>query len=67
MQDADAPAREVAVAAGNNIVTLDEKQSAMWAEVAAPVRVDWLQEMKSKGIDGQALIDQATKLMADGS
>jgi TRAP-type C4-dicarboxylate transport system substrate-binding protein len=67
MQDADAPAREVAVAAGNNIVTLDEDASAKWAEIAAPVRANWLEEMTSKGIDGQALIDQATKLMADGS
>lgn len=67
MQDADAPAREVAVAAGNNIVTLDADASAKWAEIAAPVRTNWLEEMTSKGIDGQALIDQATKLMAEGS
>ena len=63
MQDFDAPARELAVSLGNNIVTLDAEQSAVWAEAAAPSREAWLAEMESKGIDGQALIDQAAALM----
>ena len=67
MQDMDAPARKLAVDRGNTVVTLDEAESAKWAEVAAPVRGAWIEEMKGKGIDGQALIDQATALMAEGS
>jgi TRAP-type C4-dicarboxylate transport system substrate-binding protein len=65
--DADGPSREIAVSRGNNIVTLDEAQSAEWATIAAPVVDAWVAEMSGKGIDGQALIDQAMKLMADGS
>lgn len=61
----DDPAREIALDRGNNIVTLDEAQSAAWAEAAMPVYDAWLAEMESKGIDGQALIDRAKALMAD--
>ena len=65
MQDADAPARAVAADRGNGILTLDAAQSAAWEEAAQPVYTKWLAEMTEKGIDGQALIDQATALMAD--
>ncbi len=61
--DADAPAREIAVELGNNIITLDVAQSAVWAEAAQPVYTAWLADMESKGIDGQALIDEAKSLM----
>jgi TRAP-type C4-dicarboxylate transport system substrate-binding protein len=67
MQDMDAPARQLAVDRGNTVLTLDAAASAEWAEVAAPVTGAWVEEMKGKGIDGQALIDEATKLMAEGS
>ncbi len=65
MQDYDAPARALAVERGNNIITLDEAQSAVWAEAAQPIYDTWLAEMSEKGIDGQALIDQAKSLMAE--
>ncbi|MDF1730829.1 MAG: TRAP transporter substrate-binding protein [Minwuia sp.] len=62
--DADGPSRQLAVDRGNNIITLDAAQSAAWAASAAPVYDTWLAEMKDRGIDGQALIDQAKALMA---
>lgn len=61
----DDPARKKAVDRGNNIITLDAAQSAVWAEAASPIHTEWVAEMKERGIDGQALIDQAKKLMAD--
>ncbi|MCP5075553.1 MAG: TRAP transporter substrate-binding protein [Rhodobacteraceae bacterium] len=61
--DADDASRQIAVDRGNNIVTLDAEQSAAWAAAAAPVTDAWVAEMTSKGIDGQALIDQAKALM----
>ncbi|KZX94126.1 MULTISPECIES: TRAP transporter substrate-binding protein [unclassified Sulfitobacter] len=61
--DADGPAREAAVAAGNNIVTLNEEETQVWREAAQPVYDDWIADMESKGIDGQALIDEARALM----
>jgi len=63
MSDFDAPARQLAADAGNKIITLDDAQSAAWAEAASPIYASWVAEMKDKGIDGQALIDQARDLM----
>ena len=48
---------------GNNIITLNAVQSAAWAEAAQPVYGSWLKEMAGRGIDGQALINEATALM----
>lgn len=59
----DDPARAIAVERGNEILTLDADQSAAWAEAAQPVYANWLAEMSEKGIDGQALIDEARVLM----
>ncbi len=61
--DSDGPAREAAVARGNNIVTLDEAETAKWKEVAQPIYDEWVAEMNEKGIDGQALIDEARMLI----
>lgn len=65
MLEADAPAREIAVSAGSNIITLDEAEVARWKEAAQPVIDRWIVEMNEKGIDGQALIDRAQALIAE--
>jgi len=67
MWENDAPAREIAVAAGNNIITLDETEVARWKEAAQPVIARWVAEMAEKGIDGQALIDEAKALIASNT
>ncbi len=66
-EKADAPAREKAVGMGNNIITLDEAQTQEWRKLSQPVYDEWVADMKSRGIDGQALIDQARKLIAEYS
>lgn len=48
---------------GNNIVTLSAEEAQAWQEVAAPIYDDWVAEMDEKGIDGQALIDEARGLI----
>ena len=63
MEDSDAPARKLAADNGNNIVTLTAEESQVWQEVAAPIYAEWVAEMSEKGIDGQALIDEARMLM----
>lgn len=60
----DGPAREAAVALGNNIVTLTEEETAVWREAAQPIYAKWVEDMKGKGIDGQAMIDEANALMS---
>ncbi len=63
-EKADGPARELAVNRGNNIITLDEAQTQEWRDVSQPIYDEWVADMKSRGIDGQALIDQARELIA---
>tara|TARA_R110002049_G_scaffold44333_3_gene129799 strand:- start:34924 stop:35964 length:1041 start_codon:yes stop_codon:yes gene_type:complete len=62
-EDADGPARQVAVDLGNNIVTLNAEETAVWKEAAQPIYDEWIADMDGKGIDGQALIDEARELM----
>ncbi len=62
---ADAPARKLAVDNGNNIIQLNEAQVAEWKAAAEPVYAAWVAEMDSKGIDGQALVDEARKLISE--
>ena len=59
----DAPAREVAVNAGNNIITLDETEVARWKDVSQAVIERWVADMDGKGMDGAALIEQAKALI----
>ena len=63
--DADVGARQIAVDLGNNIVELNEEETKVWSDAAQPIYDEWIAEMKEKGIDGQALIDEARALMAD--
>ena len=67
MFEYDQPGRDIAVAAGNTITTLDEAEVARWKEAAQPVIARWIAEMEGKGIDGQALIDRAKSLIAEKS
>ncbi len=65
--DADGPARQMAVDRGNNIVTVSEEDAKAWDDLVNPIYESWVADMNAKGIDGQALIDQAKALMADYS
>ena len=60
--DADGPAREIAVEMGNNIVTVSD--TSEWQALINPLYETWVADMKGKGLDGQALIDQAKGLMS---
>lgn len=65
MQDADAPARAIAVEAGNTIVTVSEEGAQEWSAVVSPLYDSWIADMQNRGIDGQALLDEARALMAE--
>lgn len=64
MEEDDGPARETAMDLGNNIITISEEDGAEWREISAPIYDAWVAEMAEKGVDGQALIDQAKALMS---
>ncbi len=61
--DADGPARQIAVDRNNNIFTVTEEDGREWAELVEPLYERWAADMQGRGIDGQALIDQARELM----
>ncbi|WP_299826827.1 TRAP transporter substrate-binding protein [uncultured Roseobacter sp.] len=61
--DSDGPARQAAADRGNNIVTLNAEETAEWKAVAEPIYAEWVADMNEKGIDGQALIDEARMLI----
>lgn len=61
---ADGPARQLAVDRGNNIVTVSGADVQAWRDAAQPIYDEWVADMNSKGIDGQALIDEARALIA---
>ncbi|MBW8467972.1 MAG: TRAP transporter substrate-binding protein [Thiobacillus sp.] len=64
MDEGDKIGREIAVKAGNNIVALDVAETQRWRRTAGAVETDWINEMKSKGIDGAKLVGDARSLVA---
>jgi len=64
-EDSDGPARKLAADRGNNIVTLNAEETQVWKDAAQPIYDEWIADMQTKGIDGQALIDEARALMAE--
>lgn len=60
-QEYDAPGRKLAE--GNNIIELSAEESAKWQEAAQPVIDNWVAEMDGKGVEGQALLDEARGLI----
>jgi TRAP-type C4-dicarboxylate transport system substrate-binding protein len=63
MQEYDAPGLEIAQSRGNNIIELSAEEVEAWKAAAQPVIDNWIAEMTAKGIDGQALIDEARSLI----
>jgi TRAP-type C4-dicarboxylate transport system substrate-binding protein len=56
---------KVAVDSGNEHIQLSEDEWAVFEETVAPVVDRWIAEMTEKGIDGQALYDQAVQLVSE--
>ncbi len=61
--DSDGPSREMALDLGNTVITLDEEQTAVWRERSQPIYDKWIADMAEKGIDGNALIEEASGLI----
>ncbi|WP_435139985.1 TRAP transporter substrate-binding protein [Pseudopelagicola sp. nBUS_19] len=61
--DADGPARELAVKRGNNIITVSEEEAKEWGAVVQPIFDTWIADMAKRGLDGQAMINEAKMLM----
>lgn len=64
-EDADGPAKKLAVDRGNNIVLVSGSDLDAWKAAAQPIYDEWVADMNEKGIDGQALIDEARTLIEE--
>lgn len=64
MDEGDAAGLKIAQDAGNNIVTLDEAETARWKEAAQPTIDKWFADMQAAGIDGKALYEAAKAAIA---
>ncbi|GAE26574.1 TRAP transporter solute receptor [Halalkalibacter wakoensis JCM 9140] len=58
-------ARNKAEEEGIEFFELDEAELARFQEAAEVVTEEWLANMESKGIDGQAILDEALRLMEE--
>lgn len=63
--DADGPAEQIAVDNGNTIIMISEDEKQEWVDLVEPIYEEWIADMADRGIDGQALIDEARALMAE--
>jgi TRAP-type C4-dicarboxylate transport system substrate-binding protein len=64
MDEGDKAGLELARKRGNNIITLDEKETARWRELATKTRDVWFKEVAARGIDGPKLAAEADALIA---
>ena len=66
-QDAEAKGEELAQASGEIITMPAAEVAKLRARIEQPVIDRWIAEMKGKGVDGQALVDEARALIAKHS
>ena len=64
MDSGDSVGLGIAVKAGNNIVQLDEAETARWVEAAQPTIDQWFADMQAAGVDGPALYEAAKAAIA---
>jgi len=59
-----APARQLALDRGNTIVVVPAKELLRWQKAAAPIETAWIDDVKRRGLDGNALLAEARALIA---
>jgi TRAP-type C4-dicarboxylate transport system substrate-binding protein len=62
--DSETVGIDIAVKAGNKHVQLSEAEMALFRQKLEPVAERWVNEVKTKGIDGAALLKSARELIA---
>jgi len=67
MDQGDEIGLKIAQDLGNNIITLDDAETARWKEAAQPTIDQWYADMEGAGIDGKALHEAAMALVEQHS
>lgn len=63
--DAAQEGRRACEDAGHQILTLSDEEYRNWEAVAEPFWDQWIKDMESKGLPGQAVFDEARRLAAE--
>jgi TRAP-type C4-dicarboxylate transport system substrate-binding protein len=58
-----APARRLALERGNTIVVVPSSELVRWQRAAQPVTVEWIADVRRRGLDGDALLADARALL----
>ncbi|MDO5658481.1 MAG: TRAP transporter substrate-binding protein [Paracoccus sp. (in: a-proteobacteria)] len=61
----EAETRAAQIAAGAIVTVLPEDEAARWRERAGVVSEDWVRAMDRAGLDGQAMLDDARRLIGE--
>jgi TRAP-type transport system periplasmic protein len=64
MDSGDEAGLKIAQDLGNNIITLDEAETQRWKDTAAPLIDAWIEEMNGRGMDADAMVDDARAMIA---
>ncbi|MDF1600971.1 TRAP transporter substrate-binding protein [Mesorhizobium sp. YIM 152430] len=64
MDSGDEAGLKIAQDLGNNIITLDEAETQRWKDTAAPLIDAWIEEMNGRGMDANAMVDDARAMIA---
>ncbi len=64
MDEGDEVGLRIATEAGNNIITLDEAETARWKETAEPLIAAWIEEMEGT-LEAGRLVDEARALIEE--
>ncbi|HWU38762.1 MAG TPA: hypothetical protein VN203_14025, partial [Candidatus Acidoferrum sp.] len=49
---------------GKEVIKLSADEQARWQAAAKPIWTGWVDQVKSKGLDGQAALDQIQQAIA---
>ena len=67
MAEYDAPSRQIAVDAGNDIIELDDEQVELWREASRATIDAWVEETDGEGLDGTGLVERARALIEESA
>jgi len=59
-----APARRLALERGNTLYVVPAAEVVRWQQAARPVTIEWVADVKRRGLDGDALLADARALLA---
>jgi TRAP-type transport system periplasmic protein len=63
MDNGDEAGLKIAQEGDNNIIILDEAETQRWKDTAAPLINAWVEEMESKGLPGNEMLQSARDLL----